>query len=111
MIILVTGGRDYADQANVFKVLDRIHPDLVIEGGARGADEQARHWCAARGVPNATFHAPWAYHGKSAGALRNRWMIKFIVPELVVAFPGGAGTAHMVACAEREGLHVMRIES
>ena len=32
-----------------------------------------------------------------------------IAPDLVVAFPGGRGTADMVGAAERRGVRVMKI--
>lgn len=106
MRILVCGGRDYDDQRRVFAVLDALAPALVIQGGARGADLHARAWATARGKPCATFDAPWAALGRGAGPIRNGWMLEFGHPDLVVAFPGGKGTADMVSQAQRAGIQV-----
>jgi hypothetical protein len=117
MIVLVTGGRAYQNQERVFEVLQRIHTveteggiDLLIQGGAEGADKCARLWAASQQVPLATYHAHWASIGKSAGPLRNEWMLEFGQPWLVVAFPGGKGTAHMVKLAEKNGTEVRLIQ-
>jgi hypothetical protein len=75
-VVLVTGGRKYADRVAVFRHLDELHRAgriaLIVEGGATGADRFAREWGDARGVPVATFRAPWSALGKPAGPIRNR---------------------------------------
>ena len=55
MRLLVTGGRDYADRANVWATLDAIHaatPIATVIHGAcpTGADRHAAEWAANRGV-------------------------------------------------------------
>ena len=108
--VLVCGGRDYADRERVFSVLDRLHADrplsALIEGGARGADALGREWAKARSVPVQTYAADWS-KGRSAGPIRNRQMLDEGRPDLVVAFAGGAGTANMIAQAERAGVEVL----
>lgn len=106
MKVLVTGGRDYADQRRVFSVLDDINPDFVIQGGARGADMHARAWAKDKGKPCATFDAQWERLGKMAGGLRNAWMLEFGQPDLVLAFPGGRGTENMKSQARDAGVEV-----
>jgi len=56
-----------------------------------------------------TFDADWKL-GKKAGPLRNQRMIDEGRPDLVVAFPGGKGTADMVRRAEAAGVKVLKIE-
>ena len=51
--------------------------------------------------------AEWALHGKKAGYLRNEKMLRMGKPDLVVAFPGGVGTAMMVDLAKKKGLRVI----
>lgn len=104
--VLVCGGRDYADRESVWAALDTIAPTAIIEGGARGADELARAWAQARGVPCTTVCADWHSHGRSAGPRRNAAMLK-LYPTLVLAFPGGRGTADMVRRALRAGIEVV----
>jgi predicted Rossmann-fold nucleotide-binding protein len=102
--VLVCGGRDYQNETRVFKVLDRIltryGPLLIIEGGARGADSLARKWAQARNQNVRTFPADWDKYKKGAGFRRNTQMLKEGQPDLVVAFPGGTGTAMMVTIAK-----------
>ena len=103
MKILVTGGRDYADYEYLSGVLDGIHSltgiDMIIEGGARGADSLARKWAITNYIPFKTYEADWKKYGKSAGHKRNRRMLDDSKADMVVAFSGGVGTAGMVAYA------------
>ena len=113
MRLLVCGGRNYdGDKAwgHVKEVLDGIHCrrmlTAIIEGGASGADSLARTWAYMNRVACITVPADWAEHGKAAGPIRNQQMIDLHKPDVVVAFPGGRGTADMVrrAVAARIGV-------
>lgn len=110
MRVIVCGGRDYRDRNAVFNALDRLHAkrgiELVIHGGARGADCLAQQWADERGIPCRTYQAMWNLHGRSAGPRRNQQMIDDGTPDGVVAFPGGVGTRDMVERARRAGLTV-----
>lgn len=110
MRILVCGGRDYTDETYVFRQLDRLHAkkgvSVLIHGNARGADTLAKKWATSRGIPHLPFPADWDAHGKAAGPIRNREMLRDGKPDGVVAFPGGQGTADMVAVATKAGLVV-----
>lgn len=110
MRILVCGGRDYADRAQVEAALDAVHRKhgitLLIEGGARGADRLARRWAERRAVPVRTCEAEWNKYRKAAGILRNARMLAEERPEAAVAFPGGSGTADMVARLRAAGVPV-----
>lgn len=109
--MLVCGGRDYADREHVFRVLDREHGglpiDLLVHGGASGADALAAEWAAQAGVPAKAYPANWKAEGRAAGPKRNQRMLDEARPELVIAFPGGRGTDDMVKRAERAGVPVM----
>ncbi len=106
--ILVCGGRDYADAKRVAHILDcfhKAHPfAVVIEGGARGADNLGYTWAQLNGIPTETYEADWKAHGKKAGPLRNQRMIDEGKPDLVVAFSGGRGTADMLRRAQAAGI-------
>jgi len=112
MILLVCGGRDYADAKTAFATLDAEHAknpiSLLIEGGARGADNLAREWAQQRGIEDQTFMADWKQFGRSAGPRRNQQMIE-AKPDMVIAFPGGGGTADMVKRAKKARVPVMEI--
>jgi len=112
MRILVCGGRDYLDSEKVAKVLNQyLAEDLVIiQGDARGADGLARSWCKKMAVKCENFPADWDKYGKRAGFIRNAQMLKEGKPDIVIAFPGGKGTAMMVKLAEAANVEVREIE-
>lgn len=117
LVVVVTGGRDYADCEAVWRALDALAPSLVIVGDARGADALARRWAAARKVPCDVYRADWRT-GRVAGPRRNAQMVtagkfrKLALHEevVVLAFPGGKGTANCVATARRMSMEVRRVE-
>jgi len=105
MRILVCGGRDYDNWSAVREALDTHNPSVLIHGGASGADRLAGKWADVHGVPTIVFPANWR-QGKKAGPLRNRFMLSEGKPDLVLAFPGGRGTADMVSVARAAGVAV-----
>jgi hypothetical protein len=105
--VLVTGGRDYADADLVTRALTMLKATEVAQGGASGADRLAALWAHDNNVPCVTFPADWAKHGKAAGPIRNRQMLDAFRPDVVAAFPGGRGTAHMITHAEDCGVPVV----
>jgi len=109
--VLVCGGRDYRDMTTVTRWLDVLAPGLVIHGAARGADECAWRWACRSFVPDKAFPADWKKHGRAAGPIRNQKMLDEGKPDLVVAFPGGRGTADMVARARSAGVLVIEVLS
>lgn len=104
----VTGGRDYACRDRVFSVLKRLKIDILHIGDASGADEFARLWADEHGVPVIIHEAEWNKYGKGAGPIRNRHLVRSV--DLLVAFPGGRGTANCVEQALKEGVIVLRVE-
>lgn len=114
--VLVTGGRDLAPgvAGQVWTEIRRYrdyHKDrlLVITGGARGVDEEARRACVSLNVWHLICPADWDHHGKWAGPKRNLEMLD-MQPDLVLSFPGGVGTLHCTTNAEKRGIPVRRIE-
>lgn len=121
MRILVCGGRDFHDREAIFQALDeqdaraRIH--TVIEGGQRtrdlkgkiigGADFHAFQWSHSRGRDHLKFDANWKTYDRAAGPIRNQRMIDEGKPDMVLAFPGGRGTADMVRRAKAAGIPVL----
>lgn len=105
--VVVTGGRDYGDKASVYKALDVINPSRVVHGGARGADALAAAWAAERGIECVCEPAEWGRLGVLAGQWRNIRMLEKHRPDLVLAFPGGAGTAHCERHARLRNIKVI----
>jgi hypothetical protein len=83
----------------------------IITGMARGADMLAWEWAKDRRVHTDEFHADWQKHGKRAGPIRNLEMLRHGMPDLVIAFPGGKGTSHMVGAALVTGVPVIDLMS
>lgn len=123
MKVLVCGGRDYDSWDVLYSTLyeifdsglrDLSEPFIVVEGGATGADFLARVWAKYMAIEfPVTFEeypADWKAHGKAAGAIRNQQMLDLAKPELVVAFPGGRGTADMVSRAKKAGVKVIEVK-
>lgn len=93
------------------QVLDEYPIELLINGAARGADLLSSMWAQNTGTPYAEVPALWAAFGKSAGHMRNRVMIEQFSPiDLVIAFPGGAGTASMVKIARSLDVAVLDLK-
>jgi len=85
--LIVCGGRDFKDADWLLKVLN------------------VKAWAESREIACETYPADWDKHGKAAGPIRNQEMLDQH-PDFVLAFPGGNGTADMVARARRAGVPV-----
>jgi hypothetical protein len=129
MRVLVCGGRNFRDRHWLNATLSAIHAKTpitkVIQGGAGGADALAKEWARRSGVHCHQEDARWtdletppvliryrrdgtAYNAL-AGPNRNAKMLKEQTPELVVAFPGGSGTADMMSQARAAGIEVREV--
>jgi hypothetical protein len=121
--ICVTGGRTFNYTGWLHAGLDLLHEvsggiSEIIEGGAAGADVRAGEWSERRLGKKATVvKAEWGKysaglkHGQKnpAGIIRNNQMVA-MKPDIVLACPGGPGTAHMVAASKKAGLKVIFLE-
>lgn len=119
LVIAAGGGRDlsWSHQRVAAELLARsggrlVH--LVLHGGARGADAAIARAAHQLGWSSLVMPAEWRRHGRAAGPIRNRELLEqaiaravahtspgSIASVLVVAFPGGAGTASLVQQARR----------
>ena len=116
IVLLVCGGRDYADYAALAASLDQLRAEIplrkVLHGAARGADSLAGRWAQERGIPVQEYPAQWRVNGRynnRAGLERNQRMLQQGQPDMVAAFPGGTGTAHMVSISRRAGVPVRQL--
>lgn len=102
---LETAAKALAEVIDLSRVLDFLHAhtpiSCIIEGAAKGADTLAKGWAHKRSVPVEEYPANWKKYGRRAGYLRNQQMLAEGKPEIVVAFPGGRGTANMVELARK----------
>ena len=111
MRVLVCGGRNYHNKTFIFKILDDLKQnnvvDCIIEGNASGADRIAGYWARSNKITNIKFMADWENLGVAAGPVRNRQMLIEGKPDLVIAFPGGRGTANMISQAKKFNVEVI----
>lgn len=107
--IVVTGGRDFADRALVYRILDMLRPSRIAQGGATGADQWAREWARDHDVACVTYIADWKQYGKAAGPIRNEKMCREEKPDAVVAFSGGSGTANCCGNGRIVGAPVLEV--
>lgn len=146
MRVLVCGGRNYSDSHTMTfvlvpllvwgKIADNyegvplrseadLAEDVIIQGGAAGADRMARDFAKANGILCEQYNADWdnmdvepcvprkrkdgSIYNAAAGGIRNQRMLDEGRPDVVIAFPGGAGTADMVRRALDAGVQVVEI--
>lgn len=113
--ILICGGRNFTDADLLRRTMEQVLPYVgdkfcIINGLARGADMLAHAWAFHVGIPSICVPANWNYYGnKAAGPIRNQWMLDFCFPDLVIALPGGAGTADMVSRSRLAGVDVWEV--
>ena len=123
LVIVAGGGRDLLWlPAQIAAVLmARSSGQLVhglLHGGARGADRTIGRAAFQLGWSVEVLPADWRRHGRAAGPIRNRKLLELAISRaealssaaapasvLVVAFPGGAGTASLVREARRLAGH------
>ena len=115
MRVLVCGGRDYSNKKVLRVWLGCLHGEseikAVIHGGAPGADSMAGEWARGMLVSEVCFPAEWDEHGKAAGPIRNAKMLSEGKPDVVLAFPGGRGTADIVQKARAAGVPVIEVKA
>lgn len=112
MRILVCGGRDFDNFFLVDQILDEYLEQRphIIQGGAKGADTNAKDYAEMNNLVCTTYPALWNKYKNAAGPIRNQQMLDEGKPDLVVAFPGGKGTADMVKRARKAGVPVREIQ-
>ena len=109
--IAVTGGRDFADVELVRRTLSAIRfskDDVLVHEACRGADSLAAKVASCVGRTEA-HPADWRRHGRAAGPIRNREMLSSGI-DMLIAFPGGAGTRDCVRAAVELGIPVVYAE-
>lgn len=109
MRVLVTGGRKFDDiqliETTLDDVLESEAISVIIHGASSGADTLAGEWGSRNGIDVVACPANWRRYGRGAGPIRNREMLE-LSPDLLVAFPGGRGTADMISAAEKKGIPI-----
>jgi hypothetical protein len=115
--VLVCGSRRWSEDTHemVYRKLDHLEfvrgPfSAIVHGCAHGVDRDASSWGREKGLAVYGFEAEWLKYGKKAGPIRNALMLTEGNPDLVIAFPGGNGTADMVGKAKAAGVEVIEVK-
>ena len=121
-VVLVCGGRTFAvegaDRDKYIKehsyflgVMEQLwekrKPDMLIHGNANGPDKLAGQFALEQECNVMAIPAKWKTLDKKAGMLRNAEMLILANVDLVVAFPGGIGTAGMMKLAREKEIPIV----
>lgn len=112
MRLVCTGGRHFENQNLAEGVLFTLKPEEVFVGDCpSGLDLIVREYCKIKNIRLKIFTADWDSLGRSAGPTRNGHML-FAAGDmaLVIAFPGGRGTADCVRQAKARGMLVLEVK-
>lgn len=108
----------FLSQLDYLIVTQELEIDVVVSGGARGADNIGEQWAISNGVDLIIMPANWKKYGKAAGYERNEKMIHHIMTAyryeepLVLALWDGEsrGTKNIIDLAMEEGIRVEVID-
>lgn len=77
MKIAVIGSRNFSDQIQLENELNAIKNqiELIISGGAVGADTLAENWAKENNIPTLIIKPDWKTYGRAAGVVRNKQII------------------------------------
>lgn len=114
MKLAVVGSRTFNNYELLKTKLDSIHMnnkiDMIISGGAKGADSMAEKWSKENNIPTNIFIPEWNKYGRRAGYIRNVDIVRNA--DEVIAFWDGLskGTKHSINLATDNGktLHVVK---
>jgi len=97
MRVAIVGSRKFENKEFLFKCVDEVIEDikdnlyqdldLIISGGAAGADSIAQLYARERGIPIMIFYPKWREYSRAAGPIRNQLIVDNC--DAVIAFPVG----------------------
>lgn len=103
MKVSIVGSRTFNDYDALVDKINDLHLDIteIISGGARGADSLAKRYALEHDINLVEYIPDWDTHGKAAGFIRNKDIIKH--GDLVIACWDGVskGTKSSIDIANR----------
>jgi hypothetical protein len=109
MKIAFTGGRNYNNKERVYQLMNTLSAILkdysVIVGDATGLDSLVVEYCKEHNIEHTVYYANWKKYKQAAGPIRNKEMAE-LNPFMLIAFPGGKGTANMVSECQKRNITV-----
>lgn len=117
--VIIAGSRSFNDYNLLVAELDKELSNFkeprritIITGAARGADRLGSSYAQHNGYELKEFPANWNKYGRSAGYIRNKEMIDYIMQQngerLLVVFWDGysVGTNNIITLAKERGIKV-----
>ena len=89
-IVLITGSRDFRNEGFVLLKMHSLQKEfgdglLIVNGAApAGVDGMVNNSCTTLGISHVKCPANWKKFRRSAGIIRNNFMLAFFKPELVL---------------------------
>jgi len=115
MKLAIVGSRNFTNWDRFREVvtqwtLDNGIPDVIVSGGANGADTMAEDFAKSMNIPTEIFLPDWNRYGRGAGIIRNGDIVK--TADAMIAFPLGEsrGTWNSISRARAKGIPVQVIE-
>jgi predicted Rossmann fold nucleotide-binding protein DprA/Smf involved in DNA uptake len=106
--LAIVGSRNFDDYAMLNEKLTPYKNivELVVSGGAKGADSLGEKWAKENNIPVKIFHPDWKKYGRAAGPIRNKEIINNA--DVVIAFWDGksSGTKSSIELAKKAGKKV-----
>lgn len=101
--VVFFGSRGWSDTARIVNALSALDPkaNIIVTGGAGGADALANKEAIARGFETEVYPADWDRYGRSAGFIRNEHMISLPRVHMAMGFWNGRspGSKHTIDLA------------
>lgn len=118
--LLIAGSRSFNDFELLWSftkesigIMRKKYPDAdlkIVSGSATGADSLGIRYAKMNIIPYKEFPAKWNLYGKSAGPIRNKEMLDYIlegIPCLLAFWNGESrGTKYMIDIAEKAGVPI-----
>ncbi len=104
MKLAVIGSRSFSDKQLLFSILSGINNiELIISGGAKGADQMAEEFAKQHNIDTLIFKPDYNQFGRGAPLIRNKHIVNS--SELIVAFWDGKsrGTKNALEHTQKSG--------
>ena len=110
MKISIIGSRSFFDYTMLEKILNKEKIDILVSGGARGADSLGEQYAKNNNIPTLIFKPDWKKFGRAAGFIRNKDIIDN--SDKVIAFWDGKskGTLNSINLAKKQNKKVIIYE-
>lgn len=108
---LIAGSRTFNDYNLLLQVINKYEkPDVIIEGGAKGADVLGRRYANENNIECQEYKADWDRYGKSAGYIRNSEMVNQLdkTDKAFIFWDGKSkGTKHTIDLCNKKNIEII----